>query len=357
MSKIKKYGWNKYFQDELDKIETPFIPARIISQHSNLYKVITDKGEYLAEKSGKLEYFAENEKELPVIGDWVLVDIFDQENKAVIHEIIPRKTSFSRKKAGKSFEEQVIAANTDLVFIITGLDHNYNLSRLERYLSIIDKTKIKPALIFNKTDLIRSTKKIQKEVKERIPDIEQLFVSAKKKRGFDDLYPLLKKGKTVCFLGSSGVGKSSIINILMDKEVIKVQEVRQIDSKGRHTTSSKQMFLLPSGSIVIDTPGIREFGLIGDKEENINEAFPDILELAKYCRFRDCSHEVEPDCAVRDALIKNELQESRYNSYIKLKKEIQYTQQKQQEKGKSSNPKKRWKDLSKKIKTIRKKYQ
>ncbi len=349
---IKKYGWNQYFQDEFENLNTSFKPARIISQHSNLYKVISEEGELLAEKSGKFEYFIESDRDLPAIGDWVLVDILGDEKKAIIHKILPRKSILSRKKSGKEISEQVIASNIDLVFVVSGLDDNFNLNRVERYVTLIKQFSIKPVLIFNKSDLKRSLVKIKKEVDKEFKDIDSFYISAVKNKGVEDLKPFLKKGSTVCFVGSSGVGKSSIINVLLGEDKIRISEVREADSKGRHTTSNKQIFCLPGGALVIDTPGMREIGLWGD-DDKLESSFFDIIELSQFCNFNDCEHISEPDCAVLKAVNDNELSESRYDNFIKLKKELKFIQMKK-DNLKPFNSKKRWKEINKNMKQKKK---
>lgn len=351
MSSIKNYGWDNFFQSAFLEKETPFVPARVIEQHANLYKIISKKGEFIAEKSGKFDFFAESKNDLPFIGDWVLVDIRKEDKKAIIHEVLPRKTVFSRKIAGNTFSEQIISTNTDIIFIVSSLDKNYNIRSIERYLTLVNKTKMTPVLLINKTDLKKSLVKIKKEIDEIAPDIQKIYISAKKKKGFEKLSALLTKGNTICFVGISGVGKSSIINILLKEDLIKTNEVRKTDHKGRHTTSSKQMYLLPSGAIVIDTPGMRELGLMGE-DENLDNSFSDILKLTELCKFKDCSHTVEPDCAIQEAIDSNELPVERYNSYIKLKKEMEYIKMKQEG---MSNTKKKWKKTSKKMRKNRKK--
>ncbi len=345
MGLLEDYGWDNFYKTEYKKLNTELKPARVILQHSTFYRLMKKEGEILGESSGKIEFFAELQENFPVVGDWVLVEIFKNDNKAIIHKILPRKTIFSRKKAGKKFTEQIISANTDIVFIVSALDNDFNIRRTERYLTVTNKTKMKPVLVFNKTDLKKSYVKIKSQVDRIANDIEKVYISVKQKKGFKDLYPLLTKGSTICFIGSSGVGKSSIINFLMGEDIIKTGEVREKDGKGMHVTSSRQMYLLPSGAIVIDTPGMRELGL-WDDEDGLDNSFTDIKEIAKSCKFRNCSHTCEPDCAVQDALEKNILPESRYNSYIKLKKELEYIKRKQQ-KRLSGNPKKEWKDISK----------
>ncbi|MBU1076978.1 MAG: ribosome small subunit-dependent GTPase A [Spirochaetes bacterium] len=352
MGLLEKYGWNTFFEEQYIKLNSELQPARIIAQYSNLYRLITREGEMIGENSGKIEFNAQLQKDLPVVGDWVLVDIFKDDSKAIVHEVLPRKTVISRQKVGKRIEEQTIAANTEIVFIVSALDNDFNLRRIERYLTIVHRTEMMPVLIFNKTDLKKSYKKMRSEVDRIAGKTKQIYISVKKKSGFEELTPLLKKGKTICFIGSSGVGKSSIINFLMGTEVIKTAEVREKDHKGRHVTSSRQMYLLPSGAIVIDTPGMRELGVWAE-EDDLKDTFEDIKKIEERCKFHNCSHTGEPGCAIQNAIANNDLSESRYNSYLKLKKELAYIRMKEEGTG---NTKKRWKDRSKEIKKWRKEH-
>ncbi|MBN1897841.1 MAG: ribosome small subunit-dependent GTPase A [Spirochaetes bacterium] len=348
---LERYGWNDHFQREYDKLDTPFKPARVTAQHKNYYHVIASECELVAEMAGRFEYLINSPEEIPVTGDWVLADIF-KDGKAIIHDILPRKNLFSRKRSGKELQAQVIAANLDLIFIITGLDHNFSIPRVQRYLSVVDFASIKPVLIFNKTDVAEDLEQKKQMIHESFNNIVSVFTSAINKEGMEEIKHFLKKGQTVCFVGSSGVGKSTIINGLTGEDRIRTKEVRQKDSKGRHTTSARQMFPLPNGALVIDTPGMRELGLWCD-EDDLDHAFSDIANLAVNCRFRDCAHTTEPGCAVLKALETGKLSESQYKSYFKLKKELKYIKSKQSQKG-SFNPKLRWKERSKMIKNYKK---
>ena len=273
-------------------------------------------------------------------------------NKGTIHEILPRKSKFSRKIAGNLTEEQVLLANVDVILIVSGLDHDFNIQRIERYLTLVSKSGSKPVIVLNKSDICDALDQKLEEVKKIAPEIPIHTLSAELNEGLESIVQYLKKGKTIALLGSSGVGKSTIINKLLGINRQKVGSVRKSDSHGRHITTFREMLMLPNGGMIIDNPGMRELQLWSDGED-VNDVFLDINALSKNCKFSDCTHVNEPGCAVKNAIKTGFLESRRYEHYLKLKKEIEYLSIKQNEMRRVTE-KARGRGMSKKIKLIRK---
>ncbi len=352
---LKDYGWNSFFKECYNKLETEYKPAIVCCRYSNYYDIICAAGKYSAELSGAFVYNTVNISEFPAVGDWILVDLLKGETKAVIHEVLPRKSCFSRKAPDGKENEQVIAANIDMLCIVTGLDNNFNPNRIERYITQAYNSGAAPLIILNKVDLVTSRDSILLELEKVVIGADVVFLSTITGEGIEQLRCYLKKGKVSAFAGSSGVGKSSIINMLVSDALIKTKNVREKDSKGRHTTSARQMFKTKDGAIIIDTPGMRELGLwssgnaLNDSiNYSINKAFEEIAEISEHCKFNNCSHDKEPGCAVKQALSEGNLSPERYGNYIKLQKEIEYLKRKVDIKV-SGNTKKRWKEITKQI--------
>ena len=295
--------------------------ARVISRDRDLYKVRIDNKEIWAGVSGKFRYEADSVSDYPAVGDYVLVESGQDSDACTITSICPRKSCFIRKAAGKEKKEQVIAANIDHCFICMSLNNDYNLRRLERYLSAALSSGSTPVVVLTKSDLCENTDEKLSEVHRIASGVDVIVVSSYLGE-FDRIYDFIKPGETVAFLGSSGVGKSTLINRLIGEDLIKTQGI-QNDDKGRHTTTKREILELPNGAFVIDTPGMRELGM-WDSDEGIDSAFPEIDELKLFCRFSDCSHTNEPGCAIRKAIKNGTLMEERLESYLKLKKENEY---------------------------------
>lgn len=325
MDRLHRIGWNESLARQFEShLHDRRIPARVASVHGKYYRVWTADGELLAEVPGKVRHEAESAAELPAIGDWVALEVLP-EDRGVIHEILPRSSRFSRKVAGEELEEQVIAANIDTLFVMQSLDHNFNLRRAERYLLTAWECGAAPVILLSKVDLSDDPEERVNEMQSVAIGVPVHTVSAKLNLGVEDLMQYLLPGKTVAFVGSSGVGKSTLINQLLGHDAQRVQEVREKDSKGKHTTSHRALFLLPSGCCVIDTPGMRELQLWSGAA-GFEAAFPDIVELAQSCRFTDCRHETEPGCAVRTAVDSGTLNADRVASFLKLQRESQFQQ-------------------------------
>ena len=328
--KIEDLGWDDFFAVNRKKLGLDsFEVARIIAQHKGAYKIKNANGEYLAKITGKQMFSATSREDFPAVGDWVAITEADKE-QAVIKSILPRKTLLKRKygdknKSGEKNEMQIIAANIDVAFVIESVDRDYNLNRIERYFAIANDGNIKPAVILNKTDLISKEEleiKIS-EIKNRLADVDVIATSILTKEGLMELENYITKGKTYCFLGSSGVGKSSLINKLLGGEIIKTRNIGEASGRGRHTTTGREMYFLKSGGIVIDNPGVREVGMT-DAGAGVDNIFDEITALAKNCKFVDCTHTQEPGCKVLEAVGSGILDENRYANFISLKKETEY---------------------------------
>ncbi|MFC1478200.1 ribosome small subunit-dependent GTPase A [Candidatus Margulisiibacteriota bacterium] len=328
---LASLGWDNFFEDAFKQLGTEgLVPARVIRQNMHIYLAQCAEGVLRAEVSGKLRNDIEAAGGFPAVGDWVAIQPLYRERQAVIHAVLPRKSKFSRKAAGRTTEEQIVAANIDTGFLISGLDHDFNPRRIERYVTLAWNSGASPVVVLNKSDLVTNIDERIVQAEQAAPGVPVISVSALSAQGLDQLLPYLAPEQTVAFLGSSGAGKSTLINTLLGEERLAVSEVREDDSRGRHTTTHRELIILPGGAMVIDTPGLREIQLWGDADDLV-ASFPEIEALAVNCRFRDCTHETEPGCAVLAAVESGELDSGRYQSYLKLRQELVYLEQKQTE--------------------------
>ncbi|MBN2479080.1 MAG: ribosome small subunit-dependent GTPase A [Parachlamydiales bacterium] len=322
--KIDELGYDNFFESNRLKLGLDYSQiARVIAEFKGAYKVKNTEGEYLAKITGKHIFEASCREDYPAVGDWVAITQLDEDN-AIIDEIFPRKTVLKRKYCDKN-DYQIIATNIDEAFIVESVGRDYNLNRFERYLTLSIDGGIKPVIILNKIDLISSSELNEKlsEIKNRFKDVDVISTSAITNEGLAELRKHIEKGKTYCFLGSSGVGKSSLINNLIGETRIKTGDIGKHTSRGKHVTTSREMYIIENGGVVIDNPGMRQIG-ITDANTGIACVFDEISELAQKCKFKDCTHTNEPGCEVLNALKTGRLPEEKYSNYIKLKKETEY---------------------------------
>lgn len=323
MNLIEQYGWNATWQEKIGAVGNP---GRITLEHKNIYRVVTEQGDWLCTLSGKFRH-EHLYSEFPAVGDWVMVEQMPGEEKGIIHTVLPRTSQFSRKAAGETSDIQLIAVNVDYVFLVMSLNHDFNIRRLERYLIAARDSGANPVIVLTKKDQCDDLEPFLNELETVAFGVPSFAVSSVTGEGIDELQKLLAPNLTGALLGSSGVGKSSLINALSGSELMAVQDIRADDSKGRHTTTHRELVRLPLGGLLIDTPGMREFQL-GDYEEGVESGFTDIEQFAGECRFRDCQHGDEPGCRVQEALLSGELPQERYRSYIKLKRELAHIERK-----------------------------
>jgi ribosome biogenesis GTPase len=342
---LAELGWNDFFAQAFAPWAAEgCLPARVTLELKGYYEVTGEFGAKLGQCSGRFINTAADQAAFPAIGDWVAVTPqTGEETRVHIHAILPRRTKFSRKAAGQEEIEQVVAANIDTVFLVSALDGNYHLHRLERYLAAAWASGAQPVILLNKADLAGAdTAEIEAEIATVAPGVPLFAVSAQTRRGLKALAPHLKPGTTIALLGSSGVGKSTLINRLVGENLQDTQEVRDVDGKGRHTTTSRELLVAPSGVIVIDTPGMREIQP-WDAAAVVDTAFGDVAAIAARCRFRDCSHTVEPGCAVQAALADGSLELGRWQSYLRLGRatahEVRRTDRQAQQQHKSHHKK------------------
>jgi ribosome biogenesis GTPase / thiamine phosphate phosphatase len=318
---LEALGWSADFEQSF----APYagdghLPARVAVQHRGAYVVCTETGDLQAELSGRLRHEAEDGG-LPVAGDWVVIRPHEDGSGAVVHAVLPRRTAISRKAAWLATEEQVLGANVDVVFLVAGLDGDLNLRRLERYLTTVWNSGAEPVVVLSKADLCPDLEEALISVSGVAIGVPIHAVSGLTGEGVDELRPYLGENRTVALLGSSGVGKSTLINCLRGEEIQAVGPVRKGDGRGRHTTTARELVRLPGGGLLLDTPGMRELQLWA-AEEGLETTFGDVEALTAQCRFNDCSHEREPGCAVRSALANGSLDRARYAGYRKLQREL-----------------------------------
>ena len=323
---LNLYGWDDQRNSEISgDAYSDMVSGRVIASSRGIYTVITKLGEGRAELSGAFRYKTISNLEYPVVGDFVLLR--EEQGLFIVEQVLSRKSLLKRKAPGETAEEQILAANLDYVFLVYGLDggRSFNIRSIERLLTLVWDSGAAPIIVLNKADLCVDTELYKSEAETVSMGVPVIISSAASGLGLSNIRSILGKGKTGLFIGRSGVGKSALTNALMEKEISETGNVRGDDRKGRHTTTSRDMFLLPWGALLIDSPGIREIQLTGE-ESSVAETFSDIVEIAADCRFNDCGHESEPGCAVQEAIQAGDLSEGRYQSYQKHLNEIKYQQ-------------------------------
>lgn len=298
--------------------------GRVISEHKERYLVKTAENELDAEIIGNLRFSAQSRTDFPAVGDWVAISEFD-EDKALIHAVFPRKTLIERQAVGKQGEKQIIASNIDFAFIVQAVDRDFNVNRIERYLTICHTSRVEPIVVLTKIDLISDPelKELIDKVQQRVKQVPVLSISNENHQGYDAINKLILKEKTYCLLGSSGVGKSTLLNNLSGKQVMKTDSISSSSNKGRHVTSHRELLVLEKGGMIIDNPGMREVG-IADSTEGLELTFESIVRLSGECKFKDCTHSTEIGCAVLSALESGEIDKSSFENFMKMEREKEH---------------------------------
>ena len=350
---LTKYGWDSFFEDKLKDFSVDgFIPGRIAVENKTNYLLYTHFGEMTGEISGKMYFNCEEKNDFPAVGDWVLFRPFPEEKKAIIEGVLPRKTKFSRKSAGVKTDEQILASNIDTVFIMTSMNKDLNTRRLERYLILARENRILPIIVLSKSDLCENPEEMLAELKNFLDHVPFQMISCVTGYGLQEIRKYFEGNKTAALLGSSGVGKSTLINTLAGSDIMKVNDLTNYKDRGVHTTTRRELVVLPEGGMIIDTPGLRELQL-WEGSEGLSDLFSDIEALAEKCRFKDCTHSEEPGCAVRQAFEDGTLDEDRLKSYNKMQREINYFERRKYESSILAERKK-WKKIHKDVKQIMK---
>ena len=350
MDKLENIGYGDWFRNQVDvgKIAAHEV-ARVVAVHKDSCVITKGDGEVFAEYSGNLLYLSDSPFDLPTTGDLIYADFYDDESHAIIHGVLPRRTLLKRKTAGKLVNFQLIAANIDVAFIMQSIDYNFNLRRLERYLAMVNENEITPVILLSKCDLVShdEVEESKKNIISMAPHTSVLAFSNLTRENITAIKSSLLPGKTYCLLGSSGVGKTTLLNTIIGSEQFETQAVSKKQSKGKHTTTSRELVRLDNGALLIDTPGMRELGNMS-VDAGIDETFSEILELAEHCQFRDCSHSNEKGCAILAAINARELDEQRYKNYVKMKNESAFHDMSYSEKRKKD------KEFGKMVKSVMK---
>jgi len=320
--KLEDLGYN----EKLEKFRNEnhlkdFEIGRVSSEHKERYIVMTEKEELEAEITGNLRFASNSREDFPAVGDWVALTKYDS-GFSLIHKVLPRSSIISRQNVGHAGEKQIIATNIDYALLVQAVDRDFNINRLERYLAICNSSKVNPIIVLTKIDLINEHRlsEILEKINARIKNVPVITISNQTQEGYNKIKPLIEKGKTYCMLGSSGVGKSTLLNNLSGKTIMRTNTISQDTNKGRHVTSHRQLIILESGGILIDNPGMREVG-IADSTTGLEITFDKIVKLSQSCKFKDCTHTRETGCAVLEAIEKGEIDKASYENYLKLERE------------------------------------
>jgi ribosome biogenesis GTPase len=351
-NKLKEIGFDEWFLEAVcpESLER-FEVARVVAVHKDRYTVSNGEVDTLAELIGKIMFSASSPLDYPAVGDWVLANFYDENTLAIIHEILPRKSLLKRKTPGKKVDFQLIAANIDVAFIVQSLNENFNLRRLERYLVMVNESNIKPIVLLSKSDLLAPEDIAYRisDIQKVMPDLQVIPFSNEDESGLDSVKEVMQKGLTYCLIGSSGVGKTTLLNSFIGESIYKTKTVSNKESKGRHATTHRQLTKLDSGSMIVDTPGMRELGVFS-VDTGIEETFSEIMARAEKCQFNDCTHVGEKGCAVLDAVEKGQLSSERYQNYMKMSRETTYNEMSYLEKRKKD------KEFGKHVKSVMKQH-
>lgn len=351
-SQFQLWGWSPFFEAAFaDWSHSEFQVGRVSAVFQDIYRVMTLEGEALAVLSGQLRHQSLDGEDLPAVGDWVVLPKLQAAERLPIQAILPRRSVFLRKAAGSKLAKQVVAANVDLVFVVTACDHDLNLRRLERYLAVVWESGARPVLVVNKSDLRQDIDALHAQLESITLGVDSYWVSALHGTGLDELKAMIQAGETVALVGSSGVGKSTLVNSLTGSAQLTVA-IREDDSKGRHTTTHRELFPMNNGGLIIDTPGMRELQ-IWQANEGLELGFEDLEALAQDCFYRDCQHDTEHDCAIQAAIARGEFDPGRLYNYLKLQREAAWLDRRDDPR-EMANSKRRWKKMSKKIRKHKK---
>jgi len=322
---LEELGYNKKNEKYLkDNNLSGFETGRVIAEHKERYIVKTVKGDFNAEITGNLRFTAKSREDFPAVGDWVAVTTYEPD-LAIIHKILPRSSLIKRQAVGQFGEIQVIAANIDYAFLVQAVDRDFNINRLERYLTICNSSRVRPVIVLSKTDLIEENRltEISGQIKARIKNVPVIAISNETQDGYGALKEIMEKGKTYCMLGSSGVGKSTLLNNLSGRTIMRTDSLSQSTNKGKHVTSHRELFILENGGILVDNPGMREVG-IADSEGGLETTFDMIVTLSKLCKFKNCTHTSETGCSVIEAVEKGEMDRASYENYLRMERENEF---------------------------------
>jgi len=345
---LEDLGYHQEFEDyRQEQSLDAFGIARVVAEHKDRYTVKTVSGELDAELLGNLRYSSESRLDLPAVGDWVSISEYD-DDKALIHAVFPRRSILERKAVGKLGQTQIIATNIDVGLIVQSVNRDFSINRLERYLTICHASKVEPIIVLSKVDLVEQDQleELLNQIRDRIKGVSIHAISNQTQFGIEEIKTVLQKGKTYCLLGSSGVGKSTLINTLAGRELTETGEISQSIDRGKHVTTRRELIVLEQG-ILIDNPGMREVGMTG-VSEGLEITFDQLQNLAKDCRYSDCSHTSETGCAVLEAVERGELDADSYDNFMKMEKEKTHYESNAQER------KKKDKDLGKLIRRVKK---
>lgn len=323
---LENYGYTSFYESQVEQLgmsEGDLMPARVTEVHKEQYKIVTKQGESYAKLKGAFFHNSKFSNVYPIVGDFVLAK-YNPWGEDMIYQVLERKSKFSRLDSVNKMEQDV-AANFDYVFIMASLNHDFNIKRMERYLTAAWQSGGMPVIVLTKLDLCNDHALYKTQIEAVAAGVPIIFISSLTGQGLDQLREYVKPSKTIVFLGSSGVGKSSLVNAIAGEEIMKVNSIREGDSKGRHTTTHRQLVMLQNGTMIIDTPGMRELGM-WNVSDGLDVAFADVEALAGKCKFRNCNHQSEPGCAVKEALESGELSKERWQNYVKLKKEAKFSE-------------------------------